>query len=363
MKNTYGRNITLSVYGGSHDEEIGMHLMGFPADFTVDMDALCAFLARRAPGSNPLGTARTERDQPLFLTGLDKHNRTTGEEIHAAIYNFNAHSTDYSFVYDTPRPGHADYAALQKYGEKVDLRGGGRFSGRLTAPLCIAGGLALQYLAAQGIQILAHIAAVGSIEDAKADPVHPDMAALSAAAHKPLATLDDTAGQKMTEAILAAKRAGDSLGGVVECIVTGLPVGLGEHMFDGAEGRISAILFAIPAVKGVEFGAGFAAAQMTGSVNNDAFVTDGKQITTATNNAGGILGGMTTGMPLICRAAFKPTPSIAKKQQTVSLSRMENTTISIGGRHDPCILPRAVPVVEAAVALALLDMLSDEETR
>ncbi|MBQ3063209.1 MAG: chorismate synthase [Clostridia bacterium] len=362
-KNTYGRNIELSVYGGSHDEEIGMHLAGFPADFTVDMDALCAFLARRAPGNNPYGTARTERDQPLFLAGLDKFNRTTGAEIHAAIYNFNAHSTDYDFVYDTPRPGHADYAALQKYGKNVDLRGGGHFSGRLTAPLCIAGGLALQYLAARGIRVQTHIAAIGGIEDAEINTVTPDIAALDAISALPLPTLDREAGAKMATAIQAARADGDSLGGIVECIVTGLPAGLGTHMFDGAEGRIAALLYAIPAVKGVEFGAGFAAAAMKGSTHNDAYTTDGTSIWTLTNNAGGILGGMTTGAPLVCRAAFKPTPSIAKSQQTVSLSRMENTTLSVGGRHDPCIVPRALPVVEAAVALALLDMLLDEETR
>lgn len=363
MKNTYGNNLTLSIYGGSHDEEIGMHLCGFPRDFAVDMDALCAFLARRAPGSTPYGTTRRESDKPLFLTGLDKENRTTGEEIHAAIYNFNPHSSDYSFVYDTPRPGHADYVALKKYGSGVDLRGGGHFSGRLTAPLCIAGGICLQYLAARGIRIFAHIASVGEIHDAKIDPVCPDIAALSALATRPLAVLDEAAGAAMGDAILAARRAGDSLGGVIECVATGLPVGLGEHMFDGVEGRVAALLFSVPAVKGVDFGAGFAAAAMTGSTHNDPYVTDGKEIRTATNNAGGILGGMTTGMPLICRAAFKPTPSIAKEQQTVSLSRMENTTLRVGGRHDPCILPRAVPVVEAAVAIAILDLLLDEETR
>lgn len=363
MKNTYGRNIKLSVYGGSHDEEIGMHLAGFPADLAVDMDALCAFLARRAPGNNPYGTPRTERDRPLFITGLDKNNRTTGAEIHAAIYNFNAHSSDYSFVYDTPRPGHADYAALLKYGKSVDLRGGGHFSGRLTAPLCIAGGLALQYLATKGIRVQAHIARIGDVSDAKIDTVCPDIAKLDTVAAKPLAALDDEAAQKMGAEILKAKAEGDSLGGVVECVVTGLPAGLGTHMFDGAEGCIAGALFAIPAVKGVDFGAGFAAASMTGSTHNDAFVTDGKRITTATNNAGGILGGMTTGMPLICRAAFKPTPSIAKSQHTVSISRMENTVIEIKGRHDPCIVPRAVPVVEAAVALALLDLLLEGDAK
>ena len=363
MKNTYGKNIGVSVYGGSHDAEIGVRLTGFPADFAVDTERLTAFLARRAPGSTPLGTARKERDIPCFLSGIDEKGRTTGGEIHAVIKNENARSGDYAALYDTPRPGHADYAALCKYGAGVDLRGGGRFSGRLTAPLCIAGALALQYLAARGICVAAHIAEIGGVEDEKINPVCPDMTKLSALSDRPLATLNRETGEKMAEAVLAAKREGDSLGGVIECVVTGLPVGLGEHMFDGVEGRVAAMLFSIPAVKGVEFGAGFAAARMTGSTHNDAFTTDGTQVTTLTNHAGGILGGMTTGMPLICRAAFKPTPSIAKPQQTVSLSRMENVTVSVGGRHDPCVVPRAVPVVEAAVALAVLDMLSDRETR
>lgn len=359
MSTQYGNNISLSIFGGSHDVEIGMTLKGMPAGIPVDMAALQAFLARRAPGSTPLGTPRCEKDLPIFTSGLDQNQVTTGEVIRAVIRNENTRSSDYSFVYDTPRPGHADFAALQKYGKDVDLRGGGHFSGRLTAPLCIAGGIALQYLQAKGIRVGAHIASVGTVKDALFDPVCPDIVLFDKLKEQPLAVIDEAAAEAMAAEITRARAEGDSVGGTVEAAVTGLPAGLGEHMFSGVEGRFAALLFSIPAVKGVEFGAGFGVAAMRGSECNDPFTTDGKRVSTLTNNCGGILGGMTNGMPLICRVAFKPTPSIAKEQQTVSLSRMENATLHIGGRHDPCILPRAVPVVEAAMALATLDLLLD----
>lgn len=358
MANTYGTNINIAIYGGSHDNEIGVKLSGFPRDFCPDMKALDAFLARRAPGKNDLSTPRREADKPIFLTGLT-NGKTDGETIHAVIRNENTRSSDYSFIYDTPRPGHADYAALQKYGNSVDLRGGGRFSGRLTAPLCIAGGLAIQYLATRGIHVGAHVAAIENVTDARfeASISEEELIALT---NQEFPLLDKSKEAAMRERILAARAEGDSVGGVIECAVTGLPVGLGEHMFDGVEGRIAALSFSVPAVKGVEFGAGFAAATLRGSVNNDPFVTDGKTVRTLTNHCGGILGGMTNGMPLVFRAAFKPTPSIAKEQQTVSLTRMENTTLSIKGRHDPCVVLRAIPVMEAVAALAVLDLLLDE---
>ena len=335
-----------------------MHLGGFPKGMTLDSAALCAFLARRAPNGGAFSTPRLESDLPEFLTGLTD-GVTDGGEIHARILNTNAHSSDYAFVYDTPRPGHADYAALQKYGSSVDLRGGGHFSGRLTAPLCIAGGMALQYLAAHGITVGAHIAAIHGIEDARFDPVTVNADTLNALKGSPFPVLCEAAAEAMQNEITTARTAADSVGGVIECAAVGLPTGLGEHMFDGVEGRLASLLFSIPAVKGVEFGAGFGAADLFGSENNDPFVTDGKTVRTKTNNAGGILGGMTSGMPLVLRVAFKPTPSIAREQETVSLSRMENTTLKIGGRHDPTVVVRAVPVVEAAVALALLDLLLD----
>lgn len=360
MKNTYGSNLTLRVFGGSHDPEIGMTLEGFPAGLAVDLDALYALMARRAPGHSPLATARREDDRPLFLEGLDERGVTTGRTLRAIIKNENTRSSDYGFIYDTPRPGHADFAALEKYGGDVDLRGGGHFSGRLTAPLCIAGGLCLQYLKEKGIRIGAHIASVGEVCDTPFDPVCPDVTLFDTLAARTLAVIDESKRQEMESVILAAKGEGDSVGGTVECMITGLRAGLGEHMFDGVEGRLSSALFSIPAVKAVEFGAGFALGKMRGSESNDAFVTDGTRVKTETNRCGGILGGMTNGMPVVFRIAVKPTPSIAKEQRTVSLQRMENTTLAIKGRHDPCILPRVVPVTEAVAALAVMDLMLDE---
>ncbi len=361
MANTYGNNLNIAIYGGSHDVEIGVRMSGFPADFSVDMAALQAFLARRAPGNNALSTPRKEADKPLFLAGLSE-GVTNGETLHAVIRNENTRSSDYSFVYDTPRPGHADFAALQKYGNAVDLRGGGRFSGRLTAPLCIAGGMALQYLAQKGITVGAHVASVADVcDDRFATEITPH--ALQDLTKMEFPLLNPTKEAEMRERILTARTEGDSVGGTVECAVTGLPAGLGEHMFDGVESRVASLAFSVPAVKGVEFGAGFAAAAMRGSENNDPFCTDGKTVQTKTNHCGGILGGITNGMPLVFRVAFKPTPSIAREQDTVSLSRMENTKLRIGGRHDPCVVLRAVPVVEAVAALAVLDLLLDPNTK
>ena len=360
MANQYGTNLHLTIYGGSHDAEIGMHLAGFPKGFTPDPAKLQRFMARRAPNGGAFSTPRKEPDLPVFLSGL-ANGTTDGGDIHAVIRNTNAHSKDYSFIYDTPRPGHADYAALCKYGPSVDLRGGGHFSGRLTAPLCIAGGLALQYLAERGICVGAHIASIHGVCDDSFDPVLVSSDTLDALTASSFPVLNAAAGERMQQEIATARAAGDSVGGVIECAVTGLEKGLGEHMFQGVEGRLSALLFSIPAVKGVEFGEGFGSAALLGSENNDAFATDGKTVTTLTNHCGGILGGMTNGMPLIFRAAFKPTPSISKEQQTVSLSRMENTVISVPGRHDPTVVVRAVPVIEAAAAIAILDLMLDTE--
>lgn len=361
MSNQYGKNLSLSVYGGSHDPEIGMRLSGFPADFHPDLEALQRFMERRAPGGSAFSTPRKEADVPVFLSGFSEKGATTGEEIHAVIRNTNAHSKDYSFIYDTPRPGHADYPALCKYGPSVDLRGGGHFSGRLTAPLCIAGGLALQYLAQRGICVGAHIESIHGICDGRFDPVSITPAELNALSAKPFPVLNEESGNAMQQAITAARAEGDSVGGVIECAVTGLDIGLGEHMFNGVESRIASILFSVPAVKGVEFGAGFGAAALLGSENNDTYCIKDNRITTKTNNCGGILGGMTNGMPLVFRAAFKPTPSIAKAQETVSLSRMESATLSVPGRHDPTVAVRAVPVVEAVAAIAVLDLLLDNQ--
>ena len=358
MATTYGKNIKLTIYGGSHDESIGMILSGVPSGIKIDTDKLLSFMKRRAPGQNAYSTRRREPDIPVFLSGVCD-GETTGEDIKAVIYNTNQRSGDYSSLSDIPRPSHADYAAITKYGGDVDLRGGGHFSGRLTAPMCIAGGICLQILEQKGIFVSAHIHSIASIKDADFDAVNVSASDFQALGQSSFPTIDTSAGLAMQKKIEQARLDGNSVGGVIECAAIGLPVGLGEHMFDGVEGRISQIVFGIPAVKGIEFGLGFGSAEILGSQNNDPFFTDGKTVRTLTNNAGGIIGGMTSGMPLIFKVALKPTPSIAKKQQSVSLSRMENVELEIGGRHDPCVVPRAVPVVEAACAIAIFDMLSD----
>ena len=358
MMHPFLRNLHLEIYGGSHDDKIGVRLIGLPAGEKIDTDELHAFLARRAPGSTKYGTRRKEADTPHFLSGME-NDTLTGEMLEAVIYNTNMRSGDYPAIPDVPRPSHADFAAIMKYGDAVDLRGGGHFSGRLTAPLCIAGGIARQILARQGIRIGAHIASVGDVQDRTFDPIAVSDADFEAVLSHDFPVLDPDIGEKMKALIDEVRMDCDSVGGVIECAVIGLKPGLGEHMFWGMENRISHLLFGVPAVKGIEFGEGFAIAKMRGSEANDPFATDGKRIFTTSNHSGGIQGGMTNGMPLLFRCAIKPTPSIAKEQNSVSLSRMENTKLVIGGRHDPCIAPRAVPVIEAVAALAILDALLD----
>lgn len=358
----YGRNIKIRIYGGSHDPEIGVIAENIPAGISFDADELQGFMERRAPGRNRHSTARREADIPEFITGVE-HNVTTGETLHAIIRSTNMHSSDYSSLANVPRPSHADYTARMKFaknGEAVDLRGGGHYSGRLTAPLCIIGGILLQELKRRGITVGAHIERIAGISDKRFDPVSVTSSDIKAIPTD-FPVIDYASGERMREAIEAARLDCDSVGGVIECAVLGLPVGLGEHMFDGMEGRISQIVFAVPAVRGVEFGNGFAASELRGSENNDPFAVSEScsGIVTLTNNSGGIQGGMTNGMPLIFRAAIKPTPSIAKRQQSVNLETMENVPLEIVGRHDPCIVPRAVPVIEAAAAIALFDAMLD----
>ena len=355
MSNVYGVKIKVMIFGQSHSPAVGVTIEGVPSGFVIDFNELNSFLRRRAPGLNEYSTARTEPDEPEFVSGLF-NKITCGAPITAIIKNKDANPKDYDAIKDTPRPSHADYAAYMKYGESRDFRGGGQFTGRLTAPLCVAGGIFLQLLREKGIKIAAHALRIGNIFDRPFEnDFEKDFEILNNAEFP---TLDACAGNKMTDAINEIKKAGDSLGGVVECAVIGLPPGIGEPMFGGMENKMSAAVFAIPAVKGIEFGNGFACSGLTGSENNDAFViTDGK-IKTSTNNHGGILGGLTSGMPLIFRAAIKPTPSIPREQKTVNLKLMEETRILITGRYDPCIVPRAVPCVEAAAAIAVYDALS-----
>ena len=351
MSSSYGNNIRLTVFGQSHSEAIGVTMEGLPAGFAIDMEKLGKFTARRAPGKNAWSTPRKEADLPEFLCGV-KDGVTCGAPLTAIIRNTNTRSGDYSPFAHTPRPGHADYTAIVKYGDFNDKSGGGHFSGRLTAPICIAGGIILQLLEAEGISVRARIKSIGDVSD--------DSPFLTPVADKDFPAVSDAAAEKMQSVIAAARADEDSIGGTVECIIEGLPAGLGDPMFDGMENRIAAIVFGIPAVKGLEFGAGFEAARMRGSENNDPFEYDEDgRVVTRTNNAGGILGGITNGMPIVFRAAFKPTPSIAKRQKTVDLVSGENADLAITGRHDPCIVPRAVPVVEAAAAIAVYDALLD----
>ena len=352
MSSTYGENLKLTIFGQSHGAAIGMTLDGIPAGLPVDFDELQAFLNRRAPGQNNWSTPRKEGDHPEFLAGI-LDGFTCGAPIAAVIHNTNTRSGDYANLKDCPRPGHADYTAQMKYGGFQDAAGGGHFSGRLTAPLCIAGGLCKQWLEARGIRIGAHIAAIAGVSDVPFDPMNPQLDDVDTL----FPVLDAQAGARMREAVSAARMSLDSVGGIIECAVTDLPVGLGEPMFGGVEGRIAQIVYGIPAVKGVEFGIGFEAASLRGSENNDPFRMENGKVVTATNHCGGILGGITNGMPLLFRAAIKPTPSISRVQQSVSLSLGENQELVVKGRHDPCIVPRAVPVVEAAAAIAIFDLL------
>ena len=353
---TYGQRLRLSVYGGSHDDEIGVKATGLPAGEEISIPELLAFMKRRAPGQNAYSTTRKESDTPVFLSGLTD-GRTDGSPLHSVIYNTNQRSGDYTELLDIPRPSHADFAARMKYGDTVDLRGGGHFSGRLTAPICILGGICLQILRKRRIHIAAHIASIGEVRDEPFDRVSLSEKDMEALCKKEFPTLSDEKGAKMRDLIESARKRADSIGGTVECAAIGLPAGLGEHMFSGVEGRIAQIVFGIPGVKGLEFGNGFSGSTLFGSENNDPFYTDGRSVKTRTNNAGGILGGMTSGMPLVFTAALKPTPSIGIPQESVSLSRMENVRFTVKGRHDPCIVPRAVPVFEAATAIALVDLI------
>ena len=350
MSSTYGEMIRLSIFGQSHGAAIGMTLDGVPAGLSVDFDKLQEFLSRRAPGQNDWSTPRKEADKPEFLSGI-LNGYTTGAPIAAIIRNTNTRSGDYQNLKNCPRPGHADYTAQMKYGGYQDAAGGGHFSGRLTAPLCIAGGLCKQWLENEGVRIGAHIEWINGIDDNHFDPMNPQLDKIG----RDFPVISPVCGEQMREEIADARAAKDSVGGVIQCAAVGLPAGLGEPMFGGMESRIAQIVYGIPAVKSVEFGLGTACAWRRGSQSNDDFTIDHGEVKTETNNCGGILGDSTNGMPLIFSAAFKPTPSISRPQQTVNLETGEITTLQIKGRHDPCIVPRAVPVIEAAAAIAIFD--------
>lgn len=330
MSSTFGKNIKISVWGQSHSPAIGVTIDGIRAGEKIDAEKLQQFMDRRAPGKDRFSTPRKEADKVEFLSGLvDSH--TCGAPISAMIENTNTRSQDYDKLRDVPRPSHSDYPAYVRHNASNDVAGGGHFSGRLTAPICIAGGIAKQLLEKEGIIVSAQIKSIGGETD-----------------------LD-----KAYQIIDRARESQDSVGGIIECTVTGLPVGIGDPMFDGMENRISQAIFAIPAIKGIEFGNGFECANLFGSQNNDEFYMDGDRVRTRTNNHGGILGGLTSGEDLVFRVAVKPTPSIGKEQNSVSLSLGEDTNLKITGRHDPCIVPRAVVCIEAAAAIAIYDAYLD----
>ncbi len=351
-----GKKLKISIFGQSHSEAIGITVDGLPAGIAIDEARLAAFMARRAPSASAFSTARREPDAPCFVSGV-MNGITTGAAVTAIIYNKDRRSRDYAELYNTPRPGHADYTARVKYGGREDYRGGGAFSGRMTAPLCIAGGIAEQILRRRGIVAGSHILSVADISDDALDAVNVTADELDAIKSKPFGVINGSAGEKMLDLIARTRAEGDSVGGVIECAAVGVPVGLGGELFDGLESAIARLVFSVPAVKGFELGSGFSAAKKTGSENNDCYCFDDGAVKTHTNNAGGILGGISSGMPIVIRAAIKPTPSIAKRQRTVNLATGEETELEIGGRHDACIVPRALPVIESCLMLAILDEL------
>lgn len=358
MSSDWGKLIHFSIFGESHGPAIGIVLDGLPAGELIDMDELNVQMSRRAPGKDLTSTPRKEADEPQILSGI-LNGRTTGAPVCAVIQNTNTRSGDYSNLLQLPRPSHADYPAYIRYQGFNDIRGGGHFSSRLTAPLTFAGAVCRQILKRRGVSVGGHIYSVGECCDTPMDGVNITSEALEALSKKNFAVIAPEAEKNMRAVIEEARMAQDSIGGIVECAAVGLPVGVGSPMFGGVENRLSSLIFGIPAVKGLEFGSGFALAHMRGSQANDPYAMKDGNVRTTANNNGGILGGITTGMPLILRAAIKPTPSISLEQDTVDLTAGENSRLAIHGRHDPCIVPRALPVVESAMAIALLDMMME----
>lgn len=356
MSSVIGDKIKLSIFGESHGETIGCVIDGLPAGIKIDMNAVYKDMQRRAPGKDKTATPRLEKDIPHILSGM-LDNVTTGAPLAMVIENTNTKSGDYSNLMTVPRPGHSDYPAYVKYGGNNDIRGGGHFSGRLTAPLVFAGSVAKQILSPMGVTIGAHIKQIGSVCDAVSDLNKTDKSLLDTLSLSTFSLIDETKEQAMRDEIEKARLSLDSVGGIIECFAVGLPVGLGGNMFDTVEGKLASILFGVPAVKGVEFGLGFGFANKRASEVNDQYEIKNGRVATLSNNNGGVLGGMTDGAPLSVSVAIKPTPSIAKKQKSVNLLTMENAELEIHGRHDPCIVVRAVPVIECAVALGLLDLM------
>lgn len=356
MSGIWGNNIKISIFGESHGKGIGVIIDGLKGGVTLDLEEMKREMQRRAPGNSRLASSRKERDEFDIFSGYF-NDKTTGTPLCGVIYNTNQRSKDYEKTKDIIRPGHADYTGYVKYFGANDYRGGGHFSGRITAAIVFAGAIAKQILEKRNIFIGSHIKRVGPIEEDSFDPINIERNFLKKLTYKRFPLIDEEKESPMQELILKVKNELDSIGGIIETAVINVPVGIGSPFFDSIESKLSHILFSIPAVKGVEFGEGFRMANLKGSQANDEYFMKEDQIETYTNHNGGILGGISNGNPIIFRTAFKPTPSIGKTQETVHLRKRENTTLQIQGRHDPCILPRAVPVVEAAAAIGLLDLI------
>ncbi len=353
---SYGNKIKVTIFGESHGEAIGAVIDNVPAGYKIDMDKVLVQMARRAPGKDKTATPRVEKDYPNIKSGI-LNGVTTGAPICCIIENTNTKSGDYNNLLACPRPGHSDYSAYVKYNGNNDIRGGGHFSGRLTAPIVFAGAVLRQILEENNIKIAAHISSIYNVEDEMFDPVNIDDDLMDNLSTSAFALIDQSKEQLMRQAVEEARTSQDSVGGTIECAITGLPAGLGGPLFEGIEGAIAKAMFGIPAVKGIEFGRGFESSTLLGSENNDPFEYKDGTVVTTTNNCGGILGGISNGMPIIFKVAVKPTPSISKEQDTVNLQTQTNEKLVIHGRHDPCIVPRAVSVVEAMTAIAIFDLL------
>lgn len=354
MSFNFGKNIHIQIFGQSHSEMIGCVIDGLPAGIKIDEDKIASFMARRAPGKDALSTARSESDAPRVVSGL-YNGYTCGAPLTAPIANSDRRSSDYESIKNTPRPNHADYSAYLRYRGYADYRGGGAFSGRMTAPLCFAGSVASQLLEKYGVTVGAHVYSIPGAQDTPFDPLLVTAEQLRELYSKRPAVISDDAAAKMTELTAKARAEGNSLGGIIECAALGIPGGTGDPRFDGLESQIALICFGLPAVKGIEFGIGFAFGTSTGAeVNDQMYARDGN-IMFSSNNCGGICGGISDGRPVIFRCAFKPTPSIALKQTTVNITDNQTAEIEISGRHDPCVVFRAVPAVESAAAIAVAD--------
>lgn len=354
--NIHFGNLSVSVFGESHGAGIGVVIDGLPGGIPLNFDKILDFMARRAPKKDGMSTNRSEKDMPEILSGFI-NGKTTGTPLSAVIRNTDQHSSDYGNIQTVARPGHADYTGSVRYNYANDLRGGGHFSGRITAPLVFAGAVCGQALEHMGIYSCAHILSIDGVYDEAFNPVSLEPELFDCIKKREMALIDESKAEEMKKRVNDARMNLDSVGGTIECAITGVKAGIGSPMFDGIENRISQIVFGIPAIKAIAFGKGFEFAEMRGSRANDPFVTDGEAIRTETNNNGGILGGITNGMPVIFTVAVKPTPSIAQPQKTVDYVKMENTVLEIKGRHDACIVPRAVPCVEAAANIAILSFL------